>query len=60
MSHAPECPLRFILLQLVPVSGTFVVQHVRRANATSQRCNHEPEYAIEAVSEPENTAEEAN
>lgn len=36
-----ECPLRFLLQEIVQDSGTFVVQH--SGLATHQRCNHEPD-----------------
>lgn len=36
-----ECPLRFLLQEIVQGSGTFVVQH--SGLETHQRCNHEPD-----------------
>lgn len=58
-SHVRDCPLRFMLLQLEPGSGTFIVQHVRSTNATSQRFSHEPDYAIAVALEQNNTSPEA-
>lgn len=40
VSKLKDCPLRFILLEIVAGSGTFVVKH--SADASAGRCNHAP------------------
>lgn len=49
VSRLKDCPLRFVLQEIVKDSGTFVVQHSDLP--THQRCNHEPD-PIPAVVEP--------
>lgn len=42
-----ECPLRFLLQEIVQDSGTFVVQH--SGLESHQRCNHDPDPIPEAA-----------
>lgn len=47
VSRLKDCPLRFVLQEIVKDSGTFVVQHSDLP--THQRCNHEPDPVPEVV-----------
>lgn len=47
VSRLKDCPLRFVLQEIVKDSGTFVVQHSDLP--THQRCNHEPDSIPEVV-----------
>ncbi|KAF3770331.1 hypothetical protein M406DRAFT_325778 [Cryphonectria parasitica EP155] len=44
VSKLRDCPLRFLLQEIVQGSGTFVVQHSDLP--THQRCNHEPDRSL--------------
>lgn len=46
VSRLRDCPLRFVLQEIVKNSGSFVVQHSDLP--THQRCNHEPDPILEA------------
>lgn len=52
-----ECPLRFLLQEIVQGSGTFVVQH--SGLDQHQHCNHEPDPIPEPDPEPEPVPEPA-
>lgn len=49
VSRLRDCPLRFVLQEIVKDSGTFVVQHSDLPS--HQRCNHEPDPVPEPLAE---------
>lgn len=49
-SRLRDCPLRFVLQEIVQHSGTFVVQHSELA--AHQRCSHEPDPIMEELVAP--------
>lgn len=54
VSRLRDCPLRFVLQEIVKDSGTFVVQHSDLP--THQHCNHEPNPIPEAEADESGSA----